>query len=56
MNRYALVDNAGIVQSNIIWDGISEWQPPDGLIAVLNPDDICAGIGWTYIDGVFTSP
>lgn len=55
MNDYAvIVIDSGLVENMIVWDGISGWYPPEGRIAVLN--DVGAGIGWSYIDGVFIAP
>lgn len=56
MDRYALIDETGTVQGIAVWDGIAEWEPPNGWTPVLNPEDICAGIGWTYVDGKFIPP
>jgi hypothetical protein len=52
--NYALVDNTGLVVNVIVWDGESDWQPPEGLTAVLITGN--AGIGWSYIDGEFIPP
>jgi hypothetical protein len=52
--NYAIIDNTGLVVNVILWDGESEWQPPEGYQAVELTDG--AGIGWTYADGVFTPP
>ena len=48
MTRYAVVRD-GVVENLIIWDGGAEgWQPPEGSIAVLIPDDASVSIGGTY--------
>ena len=52
--NYALVDNTGLVVNIIIWDGESDWQPPEGLIAVPLTDG--AAIGWSYVEGEFIAP
>ena len=52
--NYALVNiKTGIVESVIVWDGESEWAPPDGLQAIQSE---IAGIGWLYAAGEFTAP
>lgn len=52
---YAVVNLAtGIVENVIVWNGGDEWTPPEGCIAV--PNEIGAGIGWAYSEGVFTPP
>jgi hypothetical protein len=56
MANYALIDETGIVQCVTVWDGISKWQPPNNWTAVLNPENICAAVGWTYVNGTFTPP
>lgn len=48
--RYALV-NAGIVESVIMWDGVTEL----GTKSLPIRSDT-ANIGWQYIDGRFISP
>lgn len=53
--RYALVDSNGLIQNVIIWDGVSEWSPPDGLTEVEDTAQV-ATIGGTYLNGVFTAP
>jgi hypothetical protein len=47
MNRHAIVVG-GVVENVIIWDGVAEWNPPDGATVIaLNVDEAC-DIGWTY--------
>lgn len=53
-NRYCVIEEAtGIVTSAVIWDGIAEWAPPEGYIAVAS--DV-ASPGWTYVNGEFIEP
>lgn len=54
--EYAIIKD-GIVINVVVWDGVSEWQPPEETtlenINVLLPQP---GIGWNY-DGIsFTAP
>lgn len=52
---YAVVnEDSGMVENIIVWDGESEWSPPEGCFAVIN--DVGAGIGWSYANGAFTPP
>ena len=30
MARYAVVDESGVVQNVIEWDGVAQWKPPEG--------------------------
>lgn len=52
--NYALVNiETGSVESVVIWDGESDWAPPEGFEAIQSDE---AGIGWTYVDGEFVAP
>lgn len=56
MLLYAVINTeTGIVENVVVWDGSVEsgWSPPEGCIAIQS--DV-AGIGWTYVDGVFIAP
>jgi hypothetical protein len=54
MGNYAIVDSAtGIVEGVAVWDGITEWSPGEGYIAV---ESDVASHGWKYSDGIFTCP
>lgn len=46
--RYALVNADGLVVNAIVWDGQADYTPADGLTAVLIPDGVGAGPGWTF--------
>lgn len=62
MSTYAIVEN-GIVANVVVWDGGTDWTPPEGSTAVkIGEDDpetglplpvVGIGIGCTYSDGVF---
>lgn len=54
-NAFAVVDSDGIIINMVVWDGESEWAPPEGTTAIDAGESGC-GIGWTYKDGVFTAP
>ena len=46
-NLWAVVVD-GLVIDVVIWDGESEWTPPDGAELVKLVDAPGVGIGWTY--------
>jgi hypothetical protein len=52
-DNYCIVDQNGNVVNNISWDGVQPYAPPSGDIVVACPTE---GIGWTYINGVWTPP
>lgn len=54
--NWAVVDmSVNIVVNVVLWDGVSDWAPPEGCTAIQS--DV-AGIGWIYNpdDGSFTPP
>lgn len=52
---YAVVDAVGNVINVVLWDGKTNWNPPEGATAIkINGSG--AGIGWTYKDGGFIRP
>jgi len=53
MQRYALLDSSGVVTNIVMWDGETDWSPPEGQIAVQSD---AAGIGWSYANGSFSEP
>lgn len=53
--NYAVIDVTGAVINVTVWDGESDWTPPDNTSAI-KCGDSGAGIGWTYKDGFFTPP
>jgi hypothetical protein len=36
--EYAVLDEGGQCVNRVIWDGLTPWQPPEGLTAVADPD------------------
>lgn len=57
LEGYAVVKD-GVVINTIVWDGVTNWEIPDGCIvvrAITNGAPV-AGIGWTYSNGQFTPP
>lgn len=55
MYKYALIDNQNIVKNVIVWDGESNWTPPEGMTC-LNVENIECGIDWIYDGSVFIEP
>ena len=53
MNKYLIV-KAGKVVNTVVWDGISEWSPPEGTTAVVAPEGV--GIGWTQVGTSWVAP
>lgn len=60
-DQYAVVDGTSLVVNVIVWDGVSEYEPGEGLTLVPLPftehEDgtrrYTGGIGWDYVDGEF---
>jgi len=38
----------GLVENTVVWDGESDWTPPDGTELVNLADWPHVGIGWTH--------
>ena len=55
MYKYALINDQNIVSNLVLWDGETEWTPPNGL-QPLNVENIECAIGWVYDGSVFTKP
>lgn len=55
MNFYAVIDSTGFVLNTIQWDGVSEWDCPDGMQVIACNSDNCV-IGSSYHQGIFTPP
>jgi len=51
--KYAIVENNEVTNVTL-WDGTTEWSPPEGTIAVACSDDV--GPGWTYDGSTFSPP
>jgi len=50
----ALIKN-GVVDNMVLWDGVSEWTPPEGVTLVMDPP-AGVGIGWAYDGASWTAP
>lgn len=55
MRKHAIIDSNNVVENIILWDGTSEWRPPEGKTLV-EVEEIFCGPGWIYENGVFTEP
>lgn len=54
MDRYLLIKD-NVVVNVTIWDGVSDWTPPDGVTLQLDPGGV--GPGWVrQEDGSFAPP
>ena len=56
MKVWTLIKN-NVVENVVLWDGISEWSPPDGytLIDITDMEN-GPGPGWTYENDAFIAP
>ena len=36
--NYAILDSDGTCINSVQWDGVTEWQPPEGCTAVPDPE------------------
>lgn len=55
INTYAIVEN-GIVINTTVWDGGSDWAPPEGAEAIVVPEGDAVGVGCTYDGTSFSEP
>jgi hypothetical protein len=53
MATFVVIDASGNVINSIVLEPGDQWQPPPDTTAVQND---FAGIGWTFLDGIFTPP
>lgn len=37
---YAILNTEGLCVNRILWDGESDWQPPEGYTAIPDPDNL----------------
>ncbi len=53
MNGYLIVKDEQVINA-VVWDGVSDWTPPEGTTVELAPAGV--GIGWTRVDGNWVAP
>lgn len=54
MARYVLVDASYKIVNVCEWDGVTPWEAPEGITAML--DSIGVDLTWTYDGKTFTPP
>lgn len=53
---YAVIEN-GIVINTVVWDGDSDWAPPNGANLVeVDTEVTLVGVGFSYAGGEFKVP
>lgn len=52
--KYAIIRDT-LVENVVLWDGETEWQPPEGT-TIVELGDTIAGPGFTYDGTTFTAP
>lgn len=40
VKQYAILNSEGVCVNRVLWDGLSDWQPPDGCSVVLDEDGL----------------
>jgi hypothetical protein len=55
IGNYAVVENA-IVSNVIVWDGVSEWEPPEGSLINLLPVGSPVGPGYEFDGKNYAAP
>jgi hypothetical protein len=53
MNGYLIIKDEQVINT-VLWDGVSDWTPPEGTTAELAPAHV--GIGWTRVAGEWIAP
>jgi hypothetical protein len=53
MNGYLVIKDEQVINT-VLWDGVSDWTPPEGTTVELAPAHV--GIGWTRVDGNWVAP
>jgi hypothetical protein len=49
---WAVIDGDTVVNT-VVWDGVSDWTPPEGTVLVSLAEHPHVGIGWDFVDGEF---
>ena len=53
MSTYLVIKNNTVINT-VVWDGESDWTPPEGTTAEVAPDHV--GIGWTKSGSNWIAP
>ena len=53
MSTYLVIKDNKVINA-VVWDGVSDWTPPEGTTVELAPAHV--GIGWTRVDGEWIAP
>lgn len=53
MSGYLVIKDNEVINA-VVWDGVSDWTPPEGTTVELAPAHV--GIGWTRVDGNWVAP
>ncbi len=53
MSSYLVIKDEQVMNA-VVWDGVSDWTPPEGTTVELAPEGV--GIGWTRVDGNWVAP
>ncbi|WP_312624965.1 tail fiber assembly protein [Scandinavium sp.] len=56
MSIFAVIDPSGVIINTVLWDGETEWQPPEGVSVVLCENESDCIIGGTYDGRTFYPP
>lgn len=46
----------GVVENVVEWDGESDWNPPEGSVAIMLKPGETTGPGWAYDGDIYTPP
>lgn len=53
MSTYLVIKDEQVINT-VVWDGVSDWTPPQGTTVELAPAHV--GIGWTRVGGEWVAP
>jgi hypothetical protein len=53
MSTYLVIKDNQVINT-VVWDGVSDWTPPEGTTVELAPAHV--GIGWTRVGGEWIAP
>ena len=53
MSTYLVIKDNEVINA-VVWDGVSDWTPPEGATVELAPAHV--GIGWTRVAGEWIAP